>query len=61
MNEEVKSRSSKYHKALTKNYTNDLYGIALRKGSCVFLTGSCPTPTPQVVYEELHKTFTPIN
>ncbi len=50
-------QTSKYHKALGKNYTNDLYGLALRKGNCIFLTGSCPTPTPQVVYNELHKTF----
>ena len=29
-------QSSKYHKALGKNYTNDLYGIALNKGNCFF-------------------------
>ena len=57
MNEEKKWESSKYHKSMRRNYTNDLYGIALDKGGCVFLTGSCPTPTPQLVYDELHKSF----
>lgn len=49
--------SSKYHQSLKLNYTNDLYGIALKRGDCIFLTGSCPLPTPQYVYEELLKSF----
>lgn len=49
--------SSKYHKALELSFTNDLYGVALRKGGCVFLTGSCPTPTPKIVYDELYESF----
>jgi aspartate/methionine/tyrosine aminotransferase len=49
--------SSKYHQALKLNYTNDLYGLALKRGDCIFLTGSCPLPTAKFVYEELLKSF----
>ena len=52
------SISSKYHKALTLNYTNDLYGLALKKGDCIFLTGSCPLPTPKILYQKLLESFT---
>jgi len=48
---------SKYHKSLKTNITNKLYGLALKQGGCIFLTGSCPTPTPESVYEELYRTF----
>ena len=48
---------SKNYQALKVNYTNDLYGCALKKGGCIFLTGSCPTPTSRVVYEKLLNSF----
>lgn len=49
--------SSKYHQSLKLNYTNDLYGLALKKGDCIFLTGSCPLPTPKILYEKLLQQF----
>jgi len=48
---------SRSYKSLKINYTNDLYGHALKRGNCVFLTGSCPNPTPKEVYEELLESF----
>ncbi len=48
---------SSYQKSLRTNITNELYGLALQRGDCIFLTGSCPTPTPREVYENLLNTF----
>lgn len=48
---------SKNYQAIKINYTNDLYGYALEKGGCIFLTGSCPTPTSKEVYEKLLSSF----
>jgi aspartate/methionine/tyrosine aminotransferase len=48
---------SKYYKNLKTNITNELYGFALKREDCIFLTGSCPTPTPEPVYEGLFKSF----
>lgn len=48
---------SLFQNAQKLNITNDLYGLALRKGNCIFLTGSCPTPTPEIVYEGLLRSF----
>jgi aminotransferase len=56
-NRPIVAVSSQYHQALKLNFTNDLYGLALRRGDCIFLTGSCPLPTPKYVYEELLKSF----
>lgn len=48
---------SLYQRNQRLNLTNDLYGIALKQGGCIFLTGSCPTPTPKIVYEKLLDCF----